>query len=306
MTLAALSLLLLAASALAMVAVPFIPAWREWSRPTDHLPLAVDAEYTNRVDFFATRLREAVHAGRAPPDAEYIEGHFSAAAECRFDALLVTGDMALGPNCEVQQWAHADGAIRMGDAGVALRRMSAGRAIQLGADCSFERLNAPTIRFGDDGDRVPAMREPETLKARELAELLGCTQMAPGWHRVDGHVVLPPDSRYVGSLVVTGALMIGERTVIAGSVKARNGVVVGIDAAVMGSVACEQSIHILRGAFVEGPVISETDIVIGARAIIGRLELRTTVSAPNVMVECGAQAHGTVWAREVGVVWKDA
>lgn len=302
----ALWIAVLALGAFAMVAVPFIPAWREWSRPTDHLPLAVDAHHTNRVDFFATRLREAVQAGGTPRDAEYIEGNFSAAAECRFDALLVTGDLAFGPGCEVQQWAHADGSIGMGHAGVALRRMSAGRAIQLDAECSFERLNAPTIRFGDNHTRELVLPAAETLKARELADLLGCTQMAPGWHRVDGHVVLPPDSRYTGSLVVTGALMIGDRTVIAGSIKARKGVVVGMEAAVIGSVVCEESIHILHGAYVQGPVISETDIVIGARAIIGRPDLRTTVSAPNVMVECGAQAHGTVWAREVGVVWKDA
>lgn len=298
---------LLAGSALAMLAAPFVPAWREWARPTDHGPLRVDADYVNRVDHFARELRESVRAGsyQARPGAPvYAEGDFTLAEGGRLAAVLATGDLVLGPGSEVQQWAHADGTIRMAPRGIALRRMSAGVAIELAPDCTFERLNAPLVTFGSQ-ELAPPARDEADLKDRDLAELHGCRAMAPGWYRVDGHVVLPPGARYRGSLVVTGALSVGERSVIHGDVKARSGVVVGAGASVLGTVACERSIHILRGALVRGPVISESDVVLSAGAVVGTPEAPTTITAENIMVASGARAHGTVWARELGVVWAE-
>jgi hypothetical protein len=36
---------------------------------------------------------------------------------------------------------------------------------------------------------------------------------------------------------------------------------------------------------------------------VGTVGLPTTVTAQNIMVAEGVTAHGTVWAREAGVVW---
>ncbi len=36
---------------------------------------------------------------------------------------------------------------------------------------------------------------------------------------------------------------------------------------------------------------------------VGGADAPTTLSAPTVIVETGAMAHGTVWARQTGVVW---
>jgi predicted acyltransferase (DUF342 family) len=192
----------------------------------------------------------------------------------------------------------------MGRGGTALRRMSAHRAIELAEDCSFERLNAPALRFGSAPIHAAPPAPP--LVARELSDLHDCTAMAPGWFRVEGHVVLPPDSRYRGSLVVTGALSVGARSVIEGDVKARHGIVLGRGARVLGSLVSERSIQLERDSFVRGPVISEADVVVSRGCAIGTPALRTTVTAENIMIESGAVVHGTVWAREAGVVWTAA
>lgn len=330
--------MLLAVTAAALLLAPLLPAWREWRRPTDHGALRVAADQTNRADFFAMLFRAEVAQRRAealpvlPPPSEwhrasgpivverslqlhapartgaavYVEGDFEAPDASVFGAVLATGDLRLGARCQVQQWLHADGAIVLGRGCAALRRISAGHAIELAAECCFERMHAPIVRFGSAAQiRV----DDETLAAAasgSFADLPGCRAMAPGFYRVEGNVVLASGASYEGSLVVTGSLVIGDGTVIRGSVKARRGVAVGVDAQVFGSVCCESSIHIGRAAYVDGPVISEADVIIAADAVIGRPSLPSTVTAENIMVESGVVAHGSIWAREVGVVWSAA
>ena len=53
---------------------------------------------------------------------------------------------------------------------------------------------------------------------------------------------------------------------------------------------------------VRGPVISESDVLIGANAVIGLPDTQTTVSASNIIVEDGVTVYGTLWAHEIGMV----
>ncbi len=60
--------------------------------------------------------------------------------------------------------------------------------------------------------------------------------------------------------------------------------------------------YIFDDAAVSGPLISETDILIGSNAVIGRPDAPTTISGRNIIVEDGVVAHGAVWAHEIGMV----
>jgi len=48
--------------------------------------------------------------------------------------------------------------------------------------------------------------------------------------------------------------------------------------------------------------VSESDILIGANALVGLPDAPTTVTARNIIVEDGVVVHGTVWAREIDMV----
>ena len=66
------------------------------------------------------------------PSQLYVDGNFQSGEKSEFSSLYATGDIVLGSASEVHDWAHADGVFRLGNNGIALRRISAGVAIELG------------------------------------------------------------------------------------------------------------------------------------------------------------------------------
>ncbi|MDO9403221.1 MAG: polymer-forming cytoskeletal protein [Polaromonas sp.] len=330
---------------LLILTLPFIPAMREWLRPTDASALPVAAKYTSDIDHFARRLHADVSARLgegaptgyedfdlvAPDDlaafpraqrrvivdgslhAEaalhsrkpvYVRGNLRAAPQSSMPALYATGDIHLGAESVVHDWAHADGIFRMGDRGVALRRVSAGAALMLGEEAWFERLQAPAIYFGKPCEslfsRVPDEYPPPATAA--YADLPDATRQTPDLYFVRGNCALPAGQVFHGSLVVTGFLVIGEGTIVVGDVKAREGASLGAGAWVQGAITCEKRIYVFGGARALGPVVSETDILIGDGAVIGLADAQTTVSARNIIAEPGSVVHGSVWAHEIGMV----
>lgn len=332
---------------LLLLTLPFVPAFREWLRPTDFAALPISANYTTDIDHFARRLHADVSArlGLGEPtgfeDFEfvgdpasaagveldwrkadkrliarssiaslspvrsaqpvYVQGSLRGGAESAFPALYATGDIALGDHSTVDDWAHADGVLRMGPRSVALRRVSAGSAIELGNETWFERLHAPALRFGTRvSDVLPPASAEQTPAS--YADLPGAVRQTPLLYLIRGDCALPPARIYRGSLVVTGFLTIGAATTIVGDIKAREGVSIGHRASVQGAVTCEKRVYVYKDARAWGPVVSESDILIGANALVGLPDALTTVTARNIIVEDGVVVHGTVWAREIGMV----
>ncbi len=332
---------------LLLLTLPFVPAFREWLRPSDVAALPISANYTSDIDHFARRLHADVSAklGLGEPtgfeefefvadpgvdsaaDVDwrqakkrlisradistalpirsgqpvYVQGTLRAAAESAFPALYATGDIELGAHSTVDDWVHADGVLRLGPGSVALRRVSAGNAIELGNEAWFERLHAPVLRFGSRTSAVLPPAGAEQAPA-SYADLPGAIQQTPLLFLIRGDCALPPACVYEGSLVVTGFLTIGAATTVIGDIKAREGVSIGHRAAVHGAVTCEKRVYAYKDSRAWGPVVSESDILIGACAVIGLPDAPTTVSARNVIVEDGVVVHGTLWAREIGMV----
>jgi len=332
---------------LLLLTLPFVPAFREWLRPSDVAALPISANYTSDIDHFAKRLHADVSAklGLGEPtgyeDFEYIadpgvdtasgvdwrqakkrlisrgnlssgqairsgqpvyvQGNLHAGAESAFPSLYATGDIDLGAQSTIDDWAHAEGAVRLGQGSVALRRVSAGNAIELGNEAWFERLHAPVLRFGSRTSAVQPPAGAEQTPA-SYADLPGAIQQTPLLFLIRGDCALPPAHIYQGSLVVTGFLTIGAATTVIGDIKAREGVSIGHRAAVHGAVTCEKRVYAYRDSRAWGPVISESDILIGSCAVIGLPHALTTVSARNVIVEDGVVMHGTLWAHEIGMV----
>ena len=332
---------------LLLLTLPFVPAFREWLRPSDVAALPISANYTSDIDHFARRLHADVSArlGLGDPTgyeefeliadpgvdtaAEvdwreakkrlisrgsissaspvrsgqpvYVQGNLRAGAESAFSALYATGDIDMGERSTIDEWAHANGVLRLGQGSVALRRVSAGKAIELGNEAWFERLNAPVMRFGS---RVSPALPPAGAEQTpgNYADLPGAVQQTPLLFLIRGDCALPPARIYKGSLVVTGFLTIGAATTVIGDIKAREGVSIGHRAAVHGAVTCEKRVYAYKDSRAWGPVVSESDILIGACAVIGLPDEPTTVSARNVIVEDGVVMHGTLWAREIGMV----
>lgn len=246
----------------------------------------------------------AIQSSRAIvcPQALFVAGDIACGENNRFSGLYVQGSMRLGAKSEIVNWAHADAAMHLDRGCIALRRISSSTSIEIDTECCFERMQAPVIRLGVSNTHHAGRQERQLIHAK-FSDINGAIAQADGLTLLRGDCTLPPDRRFRGSLIVTGRLMIGDGTEIAGDVKARNGVVVGAHAKIEGSLVSEQQIQILEYAAVSGPVISETVILMGTHCRLGRPALLTTVSAENILAEAGAIAHGTVWARDLGVIW---
>lgn len=324
-----------------LVLLPFAPAWREWRRPTDVAPLPIPHDGDQDPYFHARRLRERMAQLREqgsgaflpidevdPLDdtdargdvpilaarpvrtlgavqtsrALYATDDLDLRGGAVLSQVLAEGRLDLGPRSRVTGWAHAGKELQMGENSVAAQRVSSEGVLRLARGCCFERVHAPEVRFGKPREGGPQPHTP-TLAEGDFGELPGAVRRGEKLVRVDGDCTLPPHTRFRGSLLVTGVLVIGEGTVVEGDVKARKGIQVGRGARVTGSVICENGLHVLQDACIEGPVVSETHLLVAAGARLGRPHTLTTVSASALIVEEGVVAHGTVWARRAGVVW---
>jgi hypothetical protein len=242
------------------------------------------------------------HSSIHCPQALFISGDLRAGADNRFTGLFVEGAMRLGANSEISQWAHSDDVMHLEAGCTALRRISSTTGVEMDKECCFERVHAPVVRMGVSTTPPPQRIDMGRMPAK-FSDINGAVAQTSNLTMIRGDCSLPPGRLYHGSLIVTGRLHIGHGTEIVGDVKARNGVVVGPQVRIEGALVSEHQIQILEEATILGPVISETVILISAHCRLGLPSSPTTVSAENILAEAGSIAYGTVWARDLGVVW---
>jgi predicted acyltransferase (DUF342 family) len=233
------------------------------------------------------------------PQPLYVEGDVKTGADSVFSALYATGDIELKARSKILNWAHAGGVVRLAENSVALRRISAGSVIALGKGVCFERLNAPSVRFGS---HTSSHQNKSEQSPARLADVPNAMQQTPSLYLVRGDCELAADAIYHGSLIVTGMLTIGSRTTVIGDVKARKGLLVRDAASVQGAATCDKYIHVFSDASLFGPLLSERDIVIDMNVVIGLPEAPTSVCARNILVNEGVTVHGSIWAHEIGMV----
>ncbi|HEX5389015.1 MAG TPA: polymer-forming cytoskeletal protein, partial [Burkholderiaceae bacterium] len=233
----------------------------------------------------------------------YITADLALDGRARLREVLCLGSMTLGPHSDVIGWAHADGAAVLGEGSVAVRRLSSGLSIDLARHCCFERLHAPTLRFGQHPPAGPARTEFNSQPTwHRLRRIDGAQPWGENSWRVGGDCDIPAWHCFTGSLLVMGVLRVGEGARVEGSVKAHRGLHIGAGASVTGSAVCEAGIHLLPDAVVGGPLVSETHVLLHTRARVGAPDAPTTVSATDILIDRGVTTHGTVWARQTGVV----
>ncbi|MES2402154.1 MAG: hypothetical protein V4573_19335 [Pseudomonadota bacterium] len=241
---------------------------------------------------------EPLHCG--PP--LYVDGSIHTGPKSVFSALYATGSIALGEQSEIRDWGHAEDVLVLNNNSVAMRRISAGSAVELGNETWFERVQAPVVHFGSGRGRRGFSGAAEDQKEAGFDELPDSVMQTPLLYIVRGNCTLPARRIYRGSLVVTGFLIVGAGTTVIGDIKAREGISIAKGAEVRGAVTCEKRVYMFDGSVVAGPLVSESDILIGTNAVIGRPDALTTISARNIIVEDGVVAHGAVWAHEIGMV----
>lgn len=219
----------------------------------------------------------------------YAVGQLAGGERSAFRAVLGESDVRLAPNTKVTRWLHAAGLLEVEKGSDLYGRVSSDREIRLHADCTFQRLNAPRIRFGDFDEK--AQVEGEIRSASVQPRSL-----------VDDDVHIEAGAHVSNNIVTRGKLHIGAGARISGSVKSYGHMHLDDSVHIEGSLVSTSTMTIGKRCKVAGPVISEHELTMERGAQCGTLHHPTTVSALKVNVAEGVIVFGTVWARNEGEV----
>jgi cytoskeletal protein CcmA (bactofilin family) len=220
-----------------------------------------------------------------------------------YRAILAEESVELAAASRSLRWVHAGTWVRAATGSVLHGRVSAGVGIHLERGCTFERLHASRIEFGDPAAGVAGERvDPGSTSVLEPADVPGILDTEAGRWLVARGLEIPAGALVEADLVVTGACKLGAGAHILGSVKSHDDLVLAEDVRVEGSIVSGRHLWVGEGCQVWGPVLAEATIDLSGGCRIGTPEGPTTVSALSIHATIGALVHGTVWAHEAGHV----
>lgn len=229
----------------------------------------------------------------------YAVGTVTGGKHSAFRAILAGGAIELGEHCDILHWAHSDAAISLGSHARLYGRISADVEIALRQHSRFGRMQAPLIRFGPSAPAA-APAAPPSLTALALPGAI--IDQAPERWLVAGSLDVPAASFHAASLVTRKDLTVGPGSHIGASIKSNGDLRLEGQVRIDGAVVCTGNMYIGPGCTIKGPVVCEQTVVIAAGTVIGSPDFPTTVTAPEIRIDEGVLAHGTVWARELGFV----
>jgi cytoskeletal protein CcmA (bactofilin family) len=235
------------------------------------------------------------------PKPVYAGGNALLQGGAQLPALLCKGNAVLGPGSTIREWVHADGYLFLGAQSILLHRVTAGDVLVLDKGAGFCRMHAPVIHFGMSGDTA-AQPLPNARSLPSALTTLRVAMCCAGHYRASGDLSMPAGHCLDGALIASGTILLDDGAAVLGTVKAGKQVRLGRGVQVYGALVCEGDIEIGPDCWIKGPVVCEGDVRIGRGTRIGTRSTPTTLAASRVMAEAGATAHGTVWARNAGVV----
>ena len=319
---------------------PFIPAWREWLRPTDRQVLRMAVGDDNQASLLRLlRQQMATLLGSGDPLAyESLEqalvrgvepqapgpqrpvfvsrtSHADHGIQSRWP-VYAADDLQLRESSDLTD-VLADGHLVLGPHSRVRGWAHAEKTLLLGESSVVARdlssEHGISLAWACCFERVQApvivFGQPGTRDHRSRPALPPHEPLPgarpwgrQGW-RIEGDCVIQKGRHFTGSLVVTGVLSIGADALVEGDVKAHKGVVIGERAHVTGGVFSDNGIRVFNEAVIGGPLVSESLLQLGAGVHLGSLRAPTSVSANVILADNGVLAHGTVSAAQAGLVW---
>ncbi len=306
--------LLFLALVLALAALPLVPAWREWRRPTDARPLRVVRTSDTDVRWFArgfrrwleTKLGEEMascRAGGAPAKGRLPDGTayevvpaggwpklaWSAGGPAECDHLVAgCGALKLPPGSFHRREVYAAGAVEGGEWNI-YRALLADGDVRLGSESRTLRwLHAGGSLLARPGCRLYGRASADRTLRLEVAcrfERLHAPTVAfsaPALLEPNGHPTPPLYPSEVRGLVQEAA----GRWLVRGDLRVPPHRHVPCDLVVTGKLVLG------RGAHVAGAVKSRRDLVLEDHAVVEK----AVVSGRDLTVGRGCVLHGPVVA----------
>lgn len=223
-------------------------------------------------------------------------------ADAVYRALLGERDLWLGARSKVLRWVHAVGELRVDRGSLLYGRASALGTLVMAPNVVFQRVRAARVVAGDVHRDLPADPPQRPPLIQGTVRLPAGARRERGYTRIAGDLELPSGGTLVGSVVVTGRLIVGEGGRIGGNVKVHGDCHLHDDVVIDGALVSRRSVRLGHRCHVRGPVVAERAAEIGAGSSVGDAAHPASVSADVVELRPGAQVFGAVTARQRGTV----
>lgn len=209
-------------------------------------------------------------------DAKLFEGTSMRAMAC-------LGTLTLGDGCVVGRWVDGERSLTTGDGCFLGISASSDRELRLGTDCVFRRLYAADVSVGEPGEpKNPPEIQPSGEPHRDMQETEDMSETQ-------------------GNVLCLHNFLVGEASVIEGSLKARGSIHVKRGARISGNLFANGDIIIDSGAFIGGNVFSQGSIYIGPKCQVGRRgRIKSVVARGAVFLSEGTRVFGYVSGEENG------
>lgn len=224
-------------------------------------------------------------------------------------AILTEEDIHLQKNTTIIRWAHAGRVLRADVNCTLYGRISAGDYLLLSVPCSFQRMSAPLIQFGEYSEKTAQKTWSPKLALnnfRPLETLPDLKEQDGRRWLVSGDLRIPSNSLFNGDIIASRNMTIGAGSVINGSIKSNGRLYIEDGVQVQGSVVSAGDMIIGSGCEIMGPVIAEGKLLLGKDSQIGGENSQTSVNAPVIHCHNGARVYGTIWAYDSGLLLSDS
>lgn len=262
-----------------------------------------------KADFYSLVCRDLIVAGGdiftvSEPMTFYKEiyakQHLCIAGDTILRSVYAEGNLILGNQIQVVRWADARGTAAVYDNCKLGISVSSAVMLTIGKNCTFQRLYAPVILFGQYPDedkslvpqdkhkiyRLKVQRDRERNIAYITDDMIGADGVIPF------------------TVITRNNLVVTERLVIQGDIRSGKGVHVGEGAVICGSIFSEGDIYLDKNAWVLGNIFTQGSLIMNDRAVIGREDnISSAIARKQIRIVRTACIFGYAGCEDGGTVW---
>lgn len=240
-----------------------------------------------------------------PPDMTFFKEIYGSQSICIGDNTLLRAVYAdkhliIGSQTEVVRWIDAQGTVAIYDNCDLGISASSASVMSIGKNCSFQRLFAPVVLFGQYPDEElisTTARHGEIYRLKvQRNKRRNISYIKDSM--IDKNGVVPFTVISKNDLIVT------ENLVVQGDIRSSQGIWLCDGAVVCGNLFAEKDVILGKNTCVLGNVFTQGSIKIQDGAVVGRKENTSSVIArDHILIEQRACVFGYVGCEGKGKVW---
>jgi cytoskeletal protein CcmA (bactofilin family) len=214
-------------------------------------------------------------------------------------AIYCKQNMIIGEDTKILRWADAEGVlIIQGFSDLGISTSSATQLI-IKNSCTFKRLYAPIIYFGDDVTRrLETVRE----KSSEYNRLIPSRKIKRDFRYVNEDC-LNEDGIAEFSIVTKHELVVLENIVLQGNIRSHKGIRICDGAVVCGNLFAEEDIVIGENVLIFGTVFTQGNVVAEPGAVLGQEnKISSVIARDHVKLSENTILYGYLSAENGGSI----